>query len=121
MAAAISAAAPSPCTRHGARMISRRRIPPLHHVQHIANRRAGRRRDQADALRISGQRPFSFRREQAFRRELLLELLKRDLQRADALQFHRPHDELVLPARLIDRHVALQQKLLAVLQAPRGS
>ena len=52
----------------------------------------------------------------SFRRELLLEFLERDLQRADALQLHRAHDELVLPARLINRHVALQQDLLAVLQ-----
>ena len=90
-------------------------------MQHVADRRAGRRRDQADALRILRQRPFPFRREQPFRRELLLEFLKRDLQRADALQFHRAHDELILPARLINRHVALQQNLLAVLPAARDA
>ena len=95
-------------------MISRRRIPPLNHVQHVADGRARGRGDQADALRISGQRTFSFRREQAFRREFLLQFLKGGLQRAHALQFHRAHDELVLPARLINRHVALQQNLLSV-------
>ena len=62
------------------------RIPALHDVQHVANRRAGGGRDQADALRIFGQRPFPFRREQSLRRKLLLEFLEGDLQRADALQ-----------------------------------
>ena len=35
---------------------------------------------------------------------------------ADALQLDRAHNELVLPARLIDRHVPLQQNLLPVCQ-----
>ena len=65
---------------------------------------------------IARQRPFPFRREQPFRLELLLELLERDLQRADALQLHLRDAQLVLPARLIDRHVALQRDLPPVLQ-----
>ena len=59
---------------------------------------------------------FPFLREESFRRELLLEFLERDLQRANALQLHGANDELILPARLIDRHVALQQNLPAVRQ-----
>ena len=50
------------------------------------------------------------------KRELLLELLECDLQRADAVQLQCPHDELVLPARLINRHVALQKEFLSVRQ-----
>src|SRR5207245_1837543 len=81
-----------------------------------ANRRARGRSHQADALRVKRQWTLPLRREQALRCELLLELLERDLERAHALQLHRAHDQLVLPARLIDRHVALHQNFLAVPQ-----
>src|SRR4029077_2454387 len=37
-------------------------------------------------------------------------------QRADALQFHGANDELILPARFINGDVALQEKLLSILQ-----
>ena len=92
------------------------RIPPLHDVQHVADRRARRRRHEADALRIFRQRTFPFRREETFRRELQLEFFERDLQRAHAAQFDLPHDQLILPAHLIDRDIALQEDLLPVRQ-----
>ena len=85
-------------------------------MQHIADGRARGRRHQADPLRIGRQRPFPLRRKQPGGGELLLELFKRRLQRADALQLHRPHDQLILPARLIYGHLPLQQHLLTVGQ-----
>jgi len=73
-------------------------------------------RDRTDALRVFRQRTFPFRREQAFRRELQLEFLERDLQRAHAAQFDLPDDQLILAAHLIDRDIALQDDLLPVRQ-----
>ena len=52
--------------------------------------------------------------EEALRRELFLQPLEGCLQRAHALQLRAADDELILPARLIDRHVAGEQHLLAV-------
>ena len=37
-----------------------------------------------------------------------IKLLEGELQRAHTLQLHYAHDELILAARFIDRHVALQ-------------
>ena len=74
-------------------------------MQHVADGRAGGRRDQADALRKAGQGTFSFRGKKPFRGELLLEFFKGGLERADALQFHRQHLQLILSARLIDGDV----------------
>ena len=116
MASAISSAAPSPCTRHGARMISR---PGFRRCTTCSTSRiAAPVGDVTRPMRCGyfGSGRFRSGANKPFRRELLLEFLKRDLQRADALQFHRADDELVLPARLINRHVALQQNLLAVRQ-----
>ena len=116
MAAAISAAAPAPCTAHGVKIISTAGIAPPHHLQDIANGRAGRGRDQADALRKTGQGPFSFGRKKPFRAELLLEFFKGGLERADALQFHGQHLQLILSARLINGDVALENHLPPVGQ-----
>ena len=71
-------------------------------------RRAGRRSRPARCAAGSAAAALPFRREQPFGLELLLELLEGRLQRSDALQFHLGHPQLVLPARLIHRHVALQ-------------
>ena len=40
--------------------------------------------------------------EQTFRRELLLQLLERELQRAMALRFQMLHEQLIFAARVID-------------------
>ena len=93
-----------------------RGIAAFDHVQHVANGGARGRGDQADALRVARQRAFPFRRKQPFGLELLLELLERHLQRADALQLDLGDAQLVLPARLIHRHVPLQHDLPPVLQ-----
>ena len=69
-----------------------------------------------DTIREFRERFLPLRVEEPFRRELLLQFFKRDLQRAHALQFHRAHNELILSARLIHRHVAVQQHLLPVCQ-----
>jgi len=83
-------------------------------VQDVANGCAGWRGDQTDALRKLWQWPFSLCGKQTFRGKFLFELLKGDLERTDALHFHCAHDELVLPTRLINRHVSLQQDFLPV-------
>ena len=46
----------------------------------------------------------------------MLQLLERRLERPDPLQLDLRHAQLVLPARLIHRHVALQRNLPPVLQ-----
>ena len=84
--AAISAAAPSPCTRVGritrCALGWRRR----EHLDDVAERRAVERRDDADLARQRGQRPFARRVEQPFGLQLLLQLLERQLQRAEAVR-----------------------------------
>ena len=93
-----------------------RRIAALDHMQHVADRSAGRRGDDADPPRIKRQRALPFRGEQSFCIQLLLELLERRLQRAHSLQFHRRDPQLVLPTRLIHRHFAVQNHFSAILQ-----
>ena len=93
-----------------------RRVAPPHHLQNIAEGRAGGGGDQADALRKAGQGPFSFGREKPFGAELLLEFFKGGLERADALQFHGQHLYLILSARLIDGDVALENHLPSIGQ-----
>ena len=61
------------------------------------------------------ERTFAFSGEQAFCRELLFKLLELDLQRADALQLHRAHEQLILSARFVHRDFALQQNFLPIL------
>src|SRR5439155_6558857 len=92
------------------------RIAPLNDVEHIPNGRARWRSHQSDSLRIARQRPFPFRREQALGLELSFEPLEGQLQCAYALQLDGADDELVLPARLVNSEVALDDDLLAVLQ-----
>jgi hypothetical protein len=97
-------------------MISRDGIAPLHDVEHVANGRAGGGGGQPDAARKGRQRPFAFSREKALGGELELELFKGGLKRAHALQFHRQHAQLILPARLIDCQLAFQDHLPPVPQ-----
>src|SRR5206468_5243598 len=52
----------------------------------------------------------------AFVLQLALEPLERQLQSADALQLDRANDELILPTRLVNREVALDDEFLAVLE-----
>ena len=116
MAAAISAAAPAPCTAHGVKIISTvglrrcmtcstsRMAAPVGEVTRPM--RCGKR----------GSGPFSFRGKKPFRAELFLEFFKGGLERADALQFHRQHLQLILAARLIDGDVALENHLPPVGQ-----
>ena len=85
-------------------------------VQHVANRGASGRSDQANALRIARQRPFAFRGEETFRMELLLELLESGLQCAKPFQLDGGDPQLILAARFIDGDFAFHHDFAAILQ-----
>ena len=81
---AISSAAPSPCTRAGPNDEVRVRVAAAQHLDDVANRRAVERGDDADLARQRRQRPLARRVEQPFRLQPLLQLIERELQRAEA-------------------------------------
>src|SRR5690606_28552853 len=62
----------------------------------VANYRAGRRADDADALRMRGQRHFAFGTEQAFGAELVLQRIEGQTQRAVTGRLHGVEDQLIV-------------------------
>ncbi len=78
-----------------------------HRVQHVPQRRAGRRGDNADALGIWRHGAFAFGGKQALGRQLAFQPLKGRLECPHALKFHLPDDELVLAPSLINREIPL--------------
>jgi|SRR6516162_4142407 len=64
-----------------------RRIASLDDMQDVANGCANRRGHETDSLRILRQCAFAFFGEQAFGAEFLLEAFKRELERAQSLEF----------------------------------
>ncbi len=68
----------------------------------VAERRTIERRDDPDLGRQRRQRPFASRVEEAFGLELLLQLLERQLQRAEALGLEVVAEDLVLALGLVD-------------------
>ena len=71
-------------------------------MQHVRDGGAARRSDDADAPRKPRQRPLALSGEQPFGRELLLELLESELQRAEALRLDQFHQQLILAARFVN-------------------
>ena len=69
-------------------------MPPPHHVDDVAQSRAGGGRDDADAVWKRGQRTLACGVEQPFRGKTAFELLKRKLQGAFAAWPHAFRDEL---------------------------
>ena len=68
----------------------------------IAERRSGERRDDADLRRQRRQRPLARKIEEALGLELLLQLLERQLQRAETLRLKVVAEQLILALRLVD-------------------
>ena len=64
------------------------------------NRRAVERRDDADLAGQGGQRPLARRVEESFRVQPLLQLIERELQRAEAVRLQVLADDLVFPLRV---------------------
>jgi hypothetical protein len=88
----------------------------LDHAKHVADGRAGRRRDDADASGKDRHRLLVIEGEQTLFIEPLLELFERELKRADSFGFYIVDDKLVLAARLVQAHPAPADDLDAVLQ-----
>ncbi len=74
------------------------------HRQDVANRRAVKRGDHADLARQHRQRPLARRIEQPGGLEPLLQLLERQLQRAEALGLERLAHDLVFALGVVDAH-----------------
>ena len=114
MAAAISAAAPSPCTRTGQTSTWRAKaiVEP---VQDIADHGAGRRGHHADHARQERQELLARLIEQPFGGELLLALLQQHHQRAEACGLQRLDHDLVIGAAGIGGDLAGDDDLEPVL------
>ena len=69
--------------------------------QNVAQRRAFRRRDDSDLPRDGGIGRFRSGRNRPFLLELFLELLKGELQRAEAGRLQHLNDDLVFSARFV--------------------
>ena len=85
------------------------------HLDDVAQRRAVERRDDPDLARQRRQRPLARRVEEPFRLQLLLQLLERELQRAEPVRLHVLADDLVLALRLVDAEPAARDDVQAVL------
>ncbi len=85
-------------------------------VDHIGDHRASARRHNPDARGESRQRPLARRLEEAFGSQLLLELLKGELQRAMPLQLESLHLQLVLAAHFVNVDSPARQYGRAILR-----
>ncbi len=77
------------------------RESPRQDMHHVRNGGAAWRGDDADAPREARQRSLALGCEQPFRRELFLQLLEGELQRAEALRLDQLHQQLILAARFV--------------------
>src|SRR5690606_21101753 len=93
-----------------------RRKAALQRRQHVANRRAGRRRDDADALRHARQRALALRIEQPLGLELALQRLEAASQQPFAGFLDLVDDELELAAGFVKADPRADDDLLAVLE-----
>src|SRR5690606_33419722 len=80
---------------------NRRKAAPQRR-QHVADRRARRRRDDADAFRYARQRALAFGIEQSLRLQAPLQRLETATQQAFARFLDLVDDELELAARLVE-------------------
>ena len=121
MAAAISAAAPSPCTRTGTTSTSAPRQRRAEHLEKIADGRPGRAGDHGDPPHERRQRPFSRRVEQSFPGQLLAKLPQGQLQRPHAARHDVLDDQLVAAAGGVEVEMAAADHLQAVVQVEAQS
>src|SRR5579864_1963416 len=78
-------------------------------LRDVAYDRARWRSHHSDSSRQAGNRTFSRGVEQAFGRQLFLELLESKLQRSVALRLQRLNQKLIFPAHLINVDMAARQ------------
>ncbi len=110
--------------RHGFAALYRRRDqcqfnvrrPAAKHADDVADYRAGRRTDNADAPRVRRQRHLAFGAEQAFGTEFFLQRIKGQAQRTIAGRLHGVEDQLVVATALEQRDLAAHLDRQAVLQ-----
>ncbi|MNT57809.1 hypothetical protein D3C72_1952110 [compost metagenome] len=88
---------------------------PAQGGDHVAQRGGGRRGDDADGGGVAGQRFFVAIVEQSFRRQFRLQLFEGLVQAAEAGRTHHVDVDLVVAARLVQRHRAAQFDLHAFL------
>ena len=90
------------------------RVAAAEHLDDVANRRAVERGDDADLAGQRRQRPFARRVEQPFVLQPLLQLIERELQRAEPVRLEMLADQLVLALRLVHRDAAARDDAQAV-------
>jgi len=108
------------CTLHGSRVTGcpKTRKPPLEHRQDILQRRCGKRTDDANVPRESGQSPLAIGGEQSFALEFDLQSLERGPQFALAGWFDSIDDGLKVAAGLVQGQPATHDDEGAVPQGP---
>ena len=89
-------------------------VPPRQYLDHVADRRALERGDDADLSRQRGQRALARGIEEAFVLQPLLHLLKSQLKRANALGFQVLADELIVALGLVDGNLSAGDDFLSV-------
>ncbi len=96
---------------------------PAEHTDDVADHRAGRRADDADALGMSGQGALAFGGEQAFGAELFLQGLEGQAQGAVAGRLDGVEDQLIVATAFEQRDLAAhldRQSVTQRLAHPRG-
>ena len=91
-------------------------IAAAQHLDDVAHGRAVERRDDADLARQRRQRALAALVEQPFACEPLLELIERELQRAEALGLEVLADDLILALRVVDADAAARDDAQSVLR-----
>ena len=86
----------------------------IHDIKEIADDSAGRRGNDADAVRECGERLFAGRIEEAAGFKALFELLEGDLQRSGADGLEEFGDQLHLAALLVYGNLAAEQNVQAI-------
>ena len=108
---------PPSLNAHGVNLNVKSRESAAEDVQHVADGGAGGTRDDGDALRQHRDRLLTGRIEKALLRQLLLELLERQLQSAQAGRLHGHGVELELPFLLVERQAPADDELQSVLDS----
>ena len=98
----------------GANDEMRVRIAAAEHFDDVANRRAVERRDDADLAGQRRKRALARRVEEPFGLQPPLQLIERELQRAEAVRLHALADDLIFALRLVHADAPAHDDVQAV-------
>ena len=114
MACAISGTRSPALNAYGINEHLDARVAAVQHLEKVADRRSGRRSDQANAPWEARQRTLSSGIKKSLRRQLLLQRFELCLQRALSTPLDQAHNHLILPARFVNGDYSKGLHALAV-------